>query len=327
MKSQICYNPASLIPLTGDDDVTKVTEDLWLVKALGFDGIHLWVGPHLLFNRTFSVHKFHPVAFKAYQQILAFAYDHDLEVTAKVPLWNLPWWYDATEGIRNPTELRFLKEDSSIYAEMIVRMMEVMPTIKTWTIGNEPQINGTLYGEKPGLKQPHHTPTDLVEIITLIINLVHEHDRKPFRVELLGPALEPLGVSRFGLLEPGDFLELLWPRISRYCVGMSINSYPPVLDGKRIWGPDYFRVYRELMYRFPDVKFVPSEQGVHMNWTANEFWRLRELVQVSMTTFNLFSYFILYVPTIGNSFSLVTPDGYNQRRMAALEKMLKNNQN
>ncbi len=321
-KAQVCFNPGSFIPLKDENlaeiDLTNVTAYLWMVKELGFDGLHLWTDPNRVFNRTFTSDECHPVVIEAYNKILKLMYEKGLEVTAKIPFYAMPWWWDQQQGIRNPTDPKFL-EDIRLYSQMIVKMMEVFPTIKTWTIGNEPQIEGSLYGHPPGLNQPHHTLENLAIISSQILYLVNE--QKPFWVELVGPAIVGLGVSGVGLAEPNEWLDILWPKISDSVSKISINAYPPEIDGKVLYGFDYYQAYSKLLREFPDITFVPSEQAIRADKTPSELWRLRELVGVSMKTFGFFSYFHLY-SKIGINFALVNPDGEHTGRQAALEKML-----
>ncbi len=309
MKSQVCYNPVHLIDLKAKTYTDPIHDLRWID---GFTGIHLWVWPQVLFQH----YEFNPVALDMYLDILKHCDRQGLEVTAKVPLWPRPWWHSKADGIPYPSDPQFLNE-ALIRAKWIVRCMDEFQTIERWTIGNEPAIDGALPGEKPGLSNPNHTPEDLVTICTQLIKFVY--DRKPVGVELLSPALSQLGLSRFGLLETGDFLELLWPRIKRYCAGVSINAYPPMIDGTRRFGVEYLQAYRELMNRFPGVEFHPDEQGIRGHWCADEteeMRRIRELARVSFKTFGRFSYFNLYTDI--EDFGLVGSTGPHQKRITAL---------
>ncbi len=230
--------------------------DLWLMQFHPrVDILHPWIRLNMSIDEITGARIPNPKHVDFYKKITQFCVDHKIKIIAKVPMFN--------KGIHKYGTVEYDKRLIQQVNDAVL-WMKILPTIQDWGLWNEPQIGSVPYRSPIKLTGPHWSADDVRKTIIQVLSLAHE--LKPVPVRLYPPAIERIGVSTYGdFEEPATFLEPLLPHIDKYIEGVLINAYIPLT---RIFPrkANFVKPYRNLLKRFPDTKFFPSEQGISDRW-------------------------------------------------------------
>ncbi len=293
--------------------------DLWILKTHpNIDTLHLWIWMAMqkdeVTGRTIPHNKY----LFWYRRVCKFCWDHNIKIIAKIAMF--------PEGIHEHGTSEYTARLHK-QVKYVVKWMYALPTIRDWGLWNEPQLCSVPYPNIIKPTGPHWSADQVRDSIVDMLKLTHS--LKPIPVNLYTPAIEPIGISVFGdFEEPSIFLEPLLPRIKKYIKGVLINAYIP-LTGAMPTTQNYVIPYKNLLVKFSDVKFFPSEQGIHDAWMRNDkvkaLEQLRKMLSLSWDIgFPYISYFILHAEgAILDNFALIQSDGtYRQDKIKIIEESL-----
>ena len=299
VKLQICFSPTNFIDLkTGRWKSAR--DEIAFAASLGADYINLWVWASSLFYSPQRFDKLNPTAEAFYRDCIVECRRRNLGIIGKLGAWNLPYWAgrQGIPEIGSPVYKVQLDAHNQI-ARTLNREFE----LDGWMVGNEPQVESTLYGwhpTDPGAKR--HPPEDTIQIAIDRTRAVAPE----FDGLRIGYAMEGIGSLKVPYLSPYRATEMYWEATSDLLDFAGINAYPPVrYTAPTDW--NYARHYDDLCESAP---LWPSEQGIARRWINSQQRRswVEGLIANTPRWSNIFSYFML-TDTFDDNWGLIKRDG------------------
>ena len=298
MKLQICFSPSRFIDLKAGR-WKSAKEEIAFADSLGADYINLWVWSSVLFWNT-DWDELNPTAEAFYKDCIVECRRRNLGIIGKLGNWNLPYWAKAEVGVPEVGSGLYIRQLAS--HRHIARTLNRELQLDGWVVGNEPRIEGTLYGWHPADPQARrHTDEDAIQIAI-------------DKTRAVAPEFDGLriGYSLEGIDLPPPHRTTTWA-LAMYWAGTSdlldyagINAYPTTISrAPSVW--NYEQPYAELCEIAP---LWPSEQGIAREWVSGnqQRWVWTERLMDHTTWSDVFSYFML-TDTFDDNWGLIKQDG------------------